>query len=205
MALDADQLAKLMLVTSTAAGPSGLDEFQCYAAGVVQGLKASTANVQTTGVAGSPGSAKGIGAIQPGAIAMVPFLSSALVGSMPPPGGAPTPLLPLFYLAICQIATHVLTNLEVEASPTDTIAQGVGLIPPGGFNVSGSVIEPLIIAEYTKKGLKPTPLRLSMAKAIGTATEQLMKIATMPSLTISGGVPSSPSSPAVGTRVGVIS
>lgn len=205
MPLDADSLANLMLLTSTLGGPGGLQEFQCYANGVVKGLKAGTAQVTTTGVIGSPGTAKGIGAIQPGPPAMVPFVSTALVGAIPPPGGAPTPLQPLLFLAISQVATHVLTNLEVQAPPTDTVAQGVGIIAPGGFKISGSVIETFILAEYTIKGLIATPLRISIAKAIGQATEQLMKLASMPSLTIPDGVPASPSAPATGTRIGIIS
>ena len=205
MALDSTLLTQLMLTTSTLAGAMASVEFSCYAAGVVQGLKLGTATIQTTGVAGTPGTGKFIGAIQPGAIGMSLLVQQALLGIIPPPTGSITPLQPIYYLAISQIATHVLTSLQVDAPASDSVATGVGIIVPGGFNVSGTVIGGFIVQQYVSKGLTPTPLRISIANAIGIATQQMMSLATMPAIPIIGGVPATPSAPSAGVRIGVIS
>jgi hypothetical protein len=204
MALDAGTLAQLMLASSALTTAGALTEYECYAQGVVQGLKLGTATVQTTGASGTPGSGSGVGAIQGGAVTMLPIVITNMVGIMPPPSGAPTPSQLLWFLSIAQIATYVLTALQVEAPPQDAVSAGVGNVLPGGFSVSGAAIGKAISLAYLQKGLIPTPMRLQVADAIGASTEQMMKLATMV-IPIVGGVPSSPSSPTMGTRIGVIS
>jgi len=205
MALNESTLAKLMQVTFGIFNPGSKNEFECYAEGVVMGLKLGTATIITTGVSGSPGSGSFVGAIQGGPLVMAPLVAINSVGVMPPiPEGMVTPLQLLWYLAISQISLHALIALQVEAPPTDAVSTGVGLITPGGFSVNAQVISKFIILAYLKKGLTITPRRRQVADIIGKSTQQMMSLAIM-TIPIAGGVPSVPPVPAVGTRVGVIS
>jgi hypothetical protein len=204
MALNADILAKLMYASSGLTTPGGLTEYECYAQGVVQGLKLGAVTVTTTGASGTPGGGSGVGALQGGVVTMLPIVITNMAGIMPPPTGAPTPSQLLWFTSIAQIATYVLTALQVETTPSDTVSTGMGTVAPGGFVISGSAIGIAISLAYAQKLLTPTPMRLQIAKAIGTSTEQMMKLATM-NIPIIGGVPSSPSAPIAGTRTGAIS
>jgi hypothetical protein len=204
MALDAGTLAKLMFASSGLTSLDGLTEYECYAQGVVEGLKLGAVTISTTGASGTPGSGSGVGALQGGAVTMLPIVISNMVGIMPPPTGAPTPGQLLWFTSIAQIATYVLTALQVETTPSDTVSTGMGIVTPGGFTITGSAIGAAISLAYAQKKLIPTPMRLQIAKAIGASTEQMMKLATM-SIPIIGGAPSSPPAPIVGTRTGVIS
>jgi hypothetical protein len=205
MALDADTLANLMLPIFGFVNPNSQKEFGAYAQGVVMGLKASTVEVQTTGIAGAPGPETGIGAIQGGAVTMLPIVIANSVGVIPPPNGTPTPTQLLWYTAISQIATYVLTALQVDAPPTDGVATGFATVLPGGFKVQADIISSSIKLAYVSKGLIPTPLRLQVADVIGKSTQQALQIATM-AFPILKGVPASPPSPAPpGVRIGIIS
>lgn len=204
MALDATTLAQLMLASSGLTTPGGLTEYECYAQGVIQGLKLGTVTIQTTGVSGTPGSGSGVGAIQGGVAIMLPIVITNMTGIMPPPSGAPTPNQILWFTSIAQIATYLLTALQVETTPTDTVSTGMGIVNPGGFSIAGAAIGKAIGLAYLQKGLILTPMRLQIADAIGTSTEQIMKLATM-TIPIVGGVPSSPPASIIGTRTGVIS
>ena len=209
MPLDEKMLANLMFVTYAASGFVGtktMDDFNAIATGVVAGLKAGTASAMVQGVQGSPGTGKMIGVINPGPVVMAGALQVASMGSIPPPMGLPTPLQALYFLAIGQIATHILT-MQVETLPMDTVAMGVGMILPGGFTIVGSAIEGLIIVEFLKSG-PPTPPKLGLAKAIGIATQQIMMMAMVPAIPILGGVPIPPPAgpiPAVGVRTVMLS
>lgn len=205
MALDADTLAKLMLAPFGFINPNSMKEFGAYAQGVVMGLKASMVEVQTTGVAGAPGLETGIGALQGGALTMLPFVVANSVGVIPPANGAPMPAQLLWYTGVSQIATYVLTALQVDAPPTDGVATGFATVLPGGFKIQADVISSAIKLAYVSKGLIPTPLRLQVADVIGKSTKQAMDLATM-AFPILKGVPVSPPSPAPpGVRIGIIS
>jgi len=204
MVLDADLLTKLMIATFGFLNPGADDEWGAIATGAVQGMKLGTVQIITSGTSGSPGPGTGIGAIQGGAIAMVPLVAVNTISALPPPGGAITPLQPLWHLAVSQIATHALTSLQVDIPATDSVAVGVGNVLPGGFQIQGSVIEGLILAEYLKRGLLITPMKTQLAKGIGAAVQQHMSLATM-IIPILGGSPSAPPTPTAGTRIGTIS
>lgn len=205
MALDQSLLSTLMLATFGVITPGSKTEFDCYAEGIVTGLKAGIVNITTVGLAGSPGSGTGIGALQPGPLTMVPIVAANLIGIMPPiPEGLPTPLQPLFYLAISQTATHVLTMLQVDSIPVDAVATGIGLVVPGGFQISGTAIAGFIALAYLKNGITPTPRRMQIASAIGNSVQQMMLLATC-TIPIVGGAPTAPPVPSAGVRTGVIS
>lgn len=202
MALSDSILSLLMQGTFGIFNKGSKDEFDSYAEGVVMGLLLGTANVITTGTAGAPGIGVGIGAIQGGAPAMLPLVTLNSLGVMPPKEGAPQPLQLVWYLAISQVATHVLTALQVTAPPTDSVGAGLGIITPGGFSISGDTISKFILLAFIKRGLIVTKSRKDIATMIGKSTEQLMKLAAMPSIPIIGAPSNSPST---GTRVGTIS
>jgi len=206
MALNENLLSLLMLSTSGLPTLGAKQEFDAYAKGVIAGIKLGTATITTTGALGTPGTAKFIGAINPGPLLMASLIQVAAVGSLPPiPGGTPTPLQFTFFLALGQIATHVLAFLEVEGLPMDTVSTGIGIVPPGGFTISGDLIQGLIVLEFIKAGLITTPSRVGLAAAVGRATEQFMLLATIPTIPIVGGAPVAPPAPSVGTRIGIIS
>jgi hypothetical protein len=205
MALDPSILSLLMQSTFGIFTPGAKDEFDCYAEGVVQGLKTGIVTVTTTGVGGTPGQGQFLGAIQGGPLVMAGLVATNAIGVMPPlPEGLPTPLQALWYLAIGQIATHVLTALQVNTTPSDTVSTGVGIVTPGGFTILGPTIAQLIIAAFLKKGLTPTPRRIQIAQVVGISTQQMMALATM-TIPIIGGAPTAPPSPMVGVRTGTIS
>jgi hypothetical protein len=206
MALDASTLANsLMLPIFGFVNPNSKKEFEAYAEGVVIGLKASTVEVQTTGAAGAPAPETGIGALQGGAVTMLPIVIANSIGVIPPPNGAPTPAQLLWYNSISQIATYVITALEVLAPPTDGVATGLATVLPGGFKVQADAISAAIKLAYVSKGLIPTPLRLQVADVIGKSTQQALQLATM-SFPLLKGVVASPPSPAPpGVRLGIIS
>lgn len=183
--------------------PGAKDEFDCYAEGVIKGLKLGAAQVTTAGVGGGPGPGTFVGALQGGPIVMAAIVATNALGVIPPsPEGSPTPLQVIWHLAIAQIATHVLVALQVDAPASDSVAAGVGIIAPGGFSVSGALIAQLIILAYLKKGLVATPYRIKVAKVVGNSTQQMMALATMV-IPIVGGSPSNFGS--AGVRVGKIS
>lgn len=205
MALDEGILTNLMLVTFGFLNPGAEDEWAAVAEGTIAGLKLGTVTGITTGASGSPGQGTGIGALQGGPLVMVPIVATNALGVVPPiPEGTPTPLQPLWYLAVSQIATHVLTALQVEFAPTDPVATGVVTVAPGGFQIQGDVVANFILLAYISKGLIITPKREDTAKAIGQSVQQMMSTATMLG-SIVGGVPVAPPAPGAGTRVGVIS
>lgn len=195
-----------MIATANQFGPDAKKEFDSYAVGIIAGLKLGKVKVITKGASGKPGRGKGKGVLNPGPAVMAPLIQVAAVGSLPPiPYGSPTPLQILFFLALSQITIHALTALQVTTAPTDSVAVGSGKVVPGGFQIQAAVVEKLIIAEFAKNGLIPTPPRLGLAKAVGIAVRQIMLLTTMPSIPIVGGAPSSPGSTTVGVRQGVIS
>jgi hypothetical protein len=205
MALNEALLSNLMLVTFGVITPGSKTEFDCYAEGIVAGLKAGIVTIQTTGLAGSPGSGVGIGAIQGGPLVMLPLVATNSIGIIPPiPEGAPTPLQPLWYLAISQTATHVLSMLQVDSVPADAVAAGIGIVAPGGFQISGALISSFIVLAYLKRGLTPTPRRIQVASLIGKSVQQMMLLATC-IIPIAGGAPVAPPAPGVGVRTGIIS
>lgn len=198
-------LTQLMVSTFGIFNAGTLNEFGAYADGVIQGLKLGTVTIQTTGAAGSPGQGASIGAIQGGALTMVPIVATNSLGIVPPiPEGAPQPLQPLWYLAISQIATHALTALQVDSIPADAVSVGVGIVAPGGIQVQAQVITNFILLSYLKRGLTITPRRIDTAQIVGKSTQQMLLLATM-IIPIIGGVPAVPGAPAVGVRTGVIS
>jgi len=205
MPLSAPLLSTLMFAASGIPTPGAKVEFDCYAEGIVMGLKAGVVTITTIGALGSPGSGTGIGAINGGPLVMVPLVATALLGIIPPiPEGLPTPMQPLFYLAISQTALHVLTFLQVDSIPADPVAIGVGTIAPGGFIIPGPAIGGFITLAYLKRGLTPTPRRIQIAMAIGTAVQQMMALAVC-TIPIIGGAPAAPPAPGAGVRTGVIS
>lgn len=201
MILDEALLSNLMYITYIAAsggfvGKQVKDDFDIYSKAVINGIKTGTATAMTTGLGGGPpGTGKIIGCINPGPPFMLPFL----IPVMMPAVGAPTPLQLTYALSISQIATHLLTNLQSEALPLDTVSAGQGVVTPGGIIVVGSAIAGLIIAEVVKTGNPPTPQKIAIAKAIGNATEQLMK-ATSVIIPIIGAPVGSPPPPMAGSR-----
>lgn len=204
MALNEQALAQLMITTFGFFTPGAIDEWEAIAAGTIAGLKLGTANVVTAGKSGAPAPGTGLGAINPGPLVMAPIVAANSVGTVPPiPGGVPTPLQPIWYLAVAQIATHVLTNLQVTAPPTDAVAVGVGTIAPGGFQISPTAIEQAILLEYLTRGLNFTPMRTRVASLIGRSVQQHMLLATM--IIPLAGTPSPEPSGVAGVRTGVIS
>jgi len=206
MALDDGTLSLLMQSTFGVFNAGTKNEFGSYAEGVVMGLKLGTANVITTGVSGSPGTGTFTGALQGGPIVMAAIVATNAIGVLPAAsGGAPAPLQPLWYLAVGQIATHVLTALTVNAPPADAVSTGIGIVAPGGFSIDADSIANFIMLAYLKRGLLVTPMRKSIASVIGKSTQQMMMLATMPAIPILGGAPSTPPAPAAGVRTGTIS
>jgi len=207
MALDANTLSKLMQATFGIFTVGSKNEFDSYAEGVVMGLKLGTVVITTTGSAGFPGKGTFTGAIQGGPLLMFPLVAVNSFGVLPSlsNGGAPAPLQPLWYLAVSQIATHVLTSLTVDAPLADTVAVGLGTVAPGGFLIDADAIANFIILASLKRGLNITPMRESIASVIGRSTQQMMLLATMPVIPIIGGIVSTPTSPTVGIRSGTIS
>ncbi len=203
MALDESTLANLMFVTFGVLTSGAKDEWEAIAEGVVAGLKLGTVIGITAGAAGSPGDSIGLGAIQGGPLIMVPIVAVNAIGVIPPiPGGLPTPLQPLWYLALSQVSLHVLTFLQVDFPKTDGVATGATVVTPGGFQVQASIIKGLVLAAYLKRGLTLTPVRIDTAQVVGDSVQQMMALAIMTAPVI-GGVTGS--GPAAGSRVGVIS
>jgi hypothetical protein len=195
----------LMLSTFGVFTPGSKVEFDCYAEGIIGGLQAGVVTIQTAGALGSPGSGTGVGAIQGGPLVMFPLVAANSIGVIPPiPEGLPMPLQSLWYLAISQTATHVLTALQVDSIPADSVAAGIGIVAPGGFQVQATIIASLITLAYLKNGLIITPRRVQVAQAIGKSVQQMMLLATC-IIPIVGGAPATPPAPSVGVRTGVIS
>ena len=177
MALNDAALSTLMQATFGIFNIGSKNEFDSYAEGVVMGLKLGTAKIITAGSSGSPGTGTFNGALQGGPLVMLPLVAANSIGVLPAfsSGGAPAPLQPLWYLAISQIATHVLTALTVTAPTTDTVSVGVGQITPGGFTIDADIIANFIILGYLKRGLIPTPMRMDIAKVIGKKAKKDIK------------------------------
>lgn len=206
MALQPSLLANLMWLSSGFSTPYALKEFQCYATGVCEGVKLGTAQVQTTGIFGSPGQGKMMTVIGPNSALMTGIVLTNSIGIIPPASiGTPQPAQFIWYQAIAQIADHLALFLEVEAPPIDTVSVGTGVVPPGGFSIDATIIKTLILKEYLSSGFIITPLREQIAGMIGKSTSDVMKIATT-TIPIVGGAPSgSPPPPSAGSRIGILS
>jgi len=216
MPLNEAAMSKLMYITyaaTTLCGKDSKKEFDIISEGIVKGLKEGSAIVITQGSKAEIGFAgQGtwlLGALNPGPVIMAPLIQAGMMGSLPSPTCLPTPIQLIYYLAISQSMTHVLTSLSLETTrdPIFDVAIGIGTVFPGGFSIPGASIENYIIQGYKTKGMDVTDMKKKMAKAIGKAVEQTMKLATIPAIPIIGGIPVPPPVgpiPMIGKRTGII-